>query len=155
MKIKKFSEKPSDLKSRIGANPIVCYPNTNIEEKKNSKPDFPDVDGDGDRKEPISKASKEKEKKPTPTRKVPQPPPIEKTREVQPVPPVEDDDDKEEKGEKKNLDKVPPQLRKHVAKKMKEHNELRDVKKNQNSINKLNETRLLNVNKALMERLIK
>tara|TARA_Y100001937_G_scaffold128850_1_gene209038 strand:+ start:14632 stop:16119 length:1488 start_codon:yes stop_codon:yes gene_type:complete len=107
----------------------------NLDEKKNSKPDFPDVDGDGDRKEPISKASKEKEKKP--------------------VPPVEDDDDKEEKGEKKNLDKVPPQLRKHVAKKVKEHNELRDVKKSQGSINKLNETRLLNVNKALMERLIK
>ena len=33
MKIKKFSEKPSDLNSRIGAKPIVCYPNTNIEEK--------------------------------------------------------------------------------------------------------------------------
>ena len=33
MKIKKFSEKPSDLKSRVGAKPIVCYPNTNIEEK--------------------------------------------------------------------------------------------------------------------------
>ena len=33
MKIKKFSEKPSDIKNRIGAKPIVCYPNTNIEEK--------------------------------------------------------------------------------------------------------------------------
>ena len=33
MKNKKFSEIPSDLKSRIGATPIVCYPNTNIEEK--------------------------------------------------------------------------------------------------------------------------
>ena len=33
MKIKKFSEKPSDLENRIGAKPIVCYPNTNIEEK--------------------------------------------------------------------------------------------------------------------------
>ena len=33
MKIKKFSEKPSDLKSRIGAKPIVCYPNNSIEEK--------------------------------------------------------------------------------------------------------------------------
>ena len=30
--IKKFSEIPSDLKSRIGAKPIVCYPNTNIED---------------------------------------------------------------------------------------------------------------------------
>jgi hypothetical protein len=33
MKIKKFSEKPSDINSRIGAKPIVCYPNTSIEEK--------------------------------------------------------------------------------------------------------------------------
>ena len=33
MKIKKLSEKPSDIKSRIGAKPIVCYPNTNIDEK--------------------------------------------------------------------------------------------------------------------------
>jgi hypothetical protein len=38
------------------------------EEKKDSseddkKPDFPDVDGDGDRKEPISKAQKEKKEK--------------------------------------------------------------------------------------------
>ena len=33
MKIKKFSEKPSDLKDRTGAKPIVCYPNTNIQEK--------------------------------------------------------------------------------------------------------------------------
>ena len=33
MKIKKFSEKPPDYKIRIGAKPIVCYPNTNIEEK--------------------------------------------------------------------------------------------------------------------------
>ena len=33
MKIKKFSEKPSDIDSRVGAKTIVCYPNTNIEEK--------------------------------------------------------------------------------------------------------------------------
>ena len=33
MKIKKFSQKPSDLKDRIGAKPIVCYPNTYVEEK--------------------------------------------------------------------------------------------------------------------------
>ena len=33
MKIKKFSEKPLDLEKRVGAKPIVCYPNTNIEEK--------------------------------------------------------------------------------------------------------------------------
>ena len=33
MKIKKFSEKPKDIDSRIGAKPIVCYPNTTIEDK--------------------------------------------------------------------------------------------------------------------------
>ncbi len=30
MKIKKFSEKPNDIKSRIGAKPVVCYPNNNL-----------------------------------------------------------------------------------------------------------------------------
>ena len=55
--------------------------------KEEAKPDFPDVDGDGDTKEPISKASKEKKEK--------------------------EGDDKEDK----DLSKVPPQLRKHVAKK--------------------------------------
>ena len=32
MKIKKFSTKPSDIKERIGAKPVVCYPNNNIDE---------------------------------------------------------------------------------------------------------------------------
>jgi len=64
--------------------------NENLEqiEEADEKPDFPDVDGDGDTEEPISKASKEKKEK-------------------------EGDDEKEEK----DLSKVPPQLRKHVAKK--------------------------------------
>ena len=30
MKIKKFSKKPTDFKSRVGAHPVVCYPNDNI-----------------------------------------------------------------------------------------------------------------------------
>ena len=30
MKIKKFSNKPTDIKSRVGAEPVVCYPNDNI-----------------------------------------------------------------------------------------------------------------------------
>ena len=30
MKIKKFSKKPSNLEDRIGAKPVVCYPNTNL-----------------------------------------------------------------------------------------------------------------------------
>ena len=55
------------------------------------KPDFPDVDGDGDREEPISKASKEKKEK-------------------------GGDDEKSDK----DVSKVPPQLRKHVKGKMKE-----------------------------------
>ena len=33
MKIKKLSTKPSDVNDRIGAKPVVCYPNNNIEEK--------------------------------------------------------------------------------------------------------------------------
>ena len=30
MKIKKFSEKPADINSRVGAKPVICYPNDNI-----------------------------------------------------------------------------------------------------------------------------
>ena len=30
MKINKFSKKPTDIKSRVGAEPVVCYPNDNI-----------------------------------------------------------------------------------------------------------------------------
>jgi len=30
MKIKKFSMKPADIESRVGADPVVCYPNDNI-----------------------------------------------------------------------------------------------------------------------------
>ena len=33
MKIKKFSNKPPDINKRIGAKPVVCYPNNNVEEK--------------------------------------------------------------------------------------------------------------------------
>tara|TARA_Y100000592_G_scaffold30536_2_gene48595 strand:+ start:5657 stop:6703 length:1047 start_codon:yes stop_codon:yes gene_type:complete len=66
------------------------------------KPDFPDVDGDGDREEPISKASKEKK----------------------------DDKggDKEEKSDK-DVSKVPPQLRKHVKGKMDEQKIRRIIRK--------------------------
>ena len=62
------------------------------------KPDFPDVDGDGDREESISKASKEKKEK---------------------------DGGKEEKSDK-DMSKVPPQLRKHVKKKMSE-SQIREI----------------------------
>tara|TARA_B100000029_G_scaffold363084_1_gene356120 strand:+ start:385 stop:1251 length:867 start_codon:yes stop_codon:yes gene_type:complete len=33
MKIKKFSKKPKDINNRVGAKPIVCYPNYNLEDK--------------------------------------------------------------------------------------------------------------------------
>jgi len=62
------------------------------------KPDFPDVDGDGDREEPISKASKEKKEK----------------------------EGGKEKKSKKDLSKVPPQLRKHMKKKMSE-SQIREI----------------------------
>jgi len=65
-----------------------------------------------------------------------------------------EDDDKEEKSDK-DMSKVPPQLRKHVAKKKVDENELTDIKKKQSSINGLNENRLMNVNKELMRRLLK
>jgi len=32
MKIKKFSKKPFDWEERIGAKPVVCYPNTNLQD---------------------------------------------------------------------------------------------------------------------------
>jgi len=65
-----------------------------------------------------------------------------------------EDDDKEEKSDK-DLSKVPPQLRKHVAKKKVDENELTTIKNTQSSLNRLNENRLLNVNKELMRRLLK
>ena len=30
MKIKKFSKKPTDIESRVGAEPVICYPNESI-----------------------------------------------------------------------------------------------------------------------------
>ena len=30
MKIKKFSKKPTNIKSRVGAKPVICYPNEKI-----------------------------------------------------------------------------------------------------------------------------
>ena len=32
MKIKKFSKKPDDLNDRIGAKPIICYPNDSLDD---------------------------------------------------------------------------------------------------------------------------
>ena len=71
--------------------------------KEGVKPDFPDVDGDGDKEEPISKAQKDKKAKESGKKE------------------KEDDSESEESEEKtdKDLSKVPPQLRKHVAAKKK------------------------------------
>ena len=79
-----------------------------LEEEK--KPDFPDVDGDGDTKEPISKAQKDKKEK-------------------------EGGEDKKDK----DYSKVPPQLRKHMQKEsrllQKENNTLlREQKKANNKV---------------------
>jgi len=69
------------------------------------------------------------------------------------------DDDKEEKSDDKKSDKdmskVPPQLRKHVAKKKVNENELADIKKGQDSIRNLNEQRNQKLNDELMRRLLK
>ena len=86
MSDKDIDKKAAMLRLRGGEDDVGLSENEELEE--GAKPDFPDVDGDGDTEEPISKASKEKKEK-------------------------EGNDDKE----KKDLSKVPPQLRKHVAKK--------------------------------------
>ena len=83
------------------------------EMEEGAKPDFPDVDGDGDTKEPISKAQKDKKAG------------GDKEEESEDGSEEKKSDDNEEKetedkGGKKDLSKVPPQLRKHVAKSMKE-----------------------------------
>ena len=66
------------------------------------KPDFPDVDGDGDREESISKASKDKKAK--------------------------EGGEKKKKSDK-DLSKVPPQLRKHMKGKMNEAQIRRIIRK--------------------------
>jgi len=65
-----------------------------------------------------------------------------------------DDEDKKEKSDK-DMSKVPPQLRKHVAKKKVDENELTDIKQRQSSIGKLNENRNQKLNDELMRRLLK
>ena len=69
---------------------------------ENKKPDFPDVDGDGDREEPISKAQKDKKEK--------------------------GGDDKSKKKAKKG--EIPPQLKQHVKGK-KEESEEEEVKESE------------------------
>jgi len=82
------SHKKDDEKDHDKNKPVV----SEEELEEGAKPDFPDVDGDGDTDEPISKAQKDKKDKDSGKK------------------------EKEHSGDK-GLSKVPPQLRKHVAKK--------------------------------------
>ena len=70
---------------------------------ESQKPDFPDVDGDGDREEPISKAQKDKKEK--------------------------GGDNKPKKKAKKG--EIPPQLRQHVKGKKKEDEDSEEVKESE------------------------
>ena len=76
-----------------------------LKEAEEKMPDHPDVDGDGDEDESITKAQKDKKEKESGKK------------------PEDSKDEKDEKSEDseedsdKDLSKVPPQLRKHVAKK--------------------------------------
>ena len=76
------SHKRDDEKDHDKKKPIV----SEEELEEGAKPDFPDVDGDGDREEPISKAQKDKKAK----------------------------GGDEKKGKKAKKGEIPPQLRKHV-----------------------------------------
>jgi len=71
--------------------------------KEEKKPDFLDLDKDGDKEEPMVDAAEEAEKM---------------NEEV--IEEEEKEEESEEESEEKDLSKVPPQLRKHVAKNMKE-----------------------------------
>ena len=73
---------------------------------ENKKPDFPDVDGDGDRKEPISKAQKDKKAK--------------------------GGEDKPKKKAKKG--EIPPQLRNHVKGKQKDEEDSEESEEELNEI---------------------
>jgi hypothetical protein len=90
------SHKRDDEKEHDEDKPVV----SEEELEEAAKPDFPDVDGDGDRKEPISKAQQDKKDKEGDSE--------------------DKENDEEESDGDKDLSKVPPQLRKHVKGKMKQ-----------------------------------
>jgi len=134
---------------KCGMNPCECPMHEEVEELEEAKK-CPHCDGDAPKSECICGKMEEAKKPDEDGDGVP---------DWADKKPGKDDneekgeDDKDEKSDK-DMSKVPPQLRKHVAKKMNE-NELTDIKNTQSSINKLNENRLLNVNKELMRRLLK
>jgi hypothetical protein len=91
------------------------------------KPDFPDVDGDGDTKEPISQAQKQKKEK--------------------------EGDDPKKKSAKPKKGEVPPQLRKHVEKNKKGQNESKIYTPEQEQ--SLYESRFSNRNQQIFDKLKK
>ena len=102
-----------DLKKLNEAHCGTSESHCNEEEEKleeEEKPDFPDVDGDGDREEPISKAQQDKKDGGSDEKK-----------EDESSDKKEDEGNDKEESEDKDLSKVPPQLRDHVKGKMKEN----------------------------------
>ena len=104
------------------------------EEIQEAKPDFPDVDGDGDRTEPISKASKEKKGG-------------DKDKKDK------EGDEEKEKDKDGDLSKVPPQLRKHIKGKKEKTDESKVQTPEQE--NNLYEQRFTPKNNKLFEKLLK
>ena len=104
--------------------------------------DFPDVDGDGDKEEKISDAQKDKEEQEKKDQGM-------KTQDSEDSEGSEDSEESEESEEKKDLSKVPPQLRDSVAKRMNEKIKTPEQE------NKLYESRFSNRNSALFEKLVK
>ena len=84
------------------------------------KPDFPDVDGDGNRDESITKAQKDKKENENNS--------DDSEDEDKSKDDEEESEDKED--DDKDLSKVPPQLRKHVKSKMKKESVEEIVKEN-------------------------
>jgi hypothetical protein len=107
------SHKRDDEKDHDKKKPVV----EEEELSEGEKPDFPDVDGDGDKEEPISKAQEDKKEKEGDSDKKGDDEENEKCPKCDKSP---CECDKEESGDK-DLSKVPPQLRDHVKGKMKEN----------------------------------
>jgi hypothetical protein len=119
MSIKKWKNKElmENLSEKFGFKMNLSVLKENKEKKEDEleeaeKPDFPDVDGDGDKEESISKAQKDKKAKESG-----------KKGDSEEKP----DEEGEEESDK-DLSKVPPQLRKHVAKSMKESRTMKMIK---------------------------
>ena len=103
VKIKDLSKKKKEVQEEQEIEEGGCQTSPGIRKDKDieeaaAKPDFPDVDGDGNTKEPISKAQEDKEEKEGKS---------------------DNKDDKKQSGKPKKGE-IPPQLRKHVKGKTEE-----------------------------------